>query len=63
MSDALDIELKTLGIAAVLQQYKLRVPKNQRSYAWQDEHIKQLFLDWKDAYASKAKTYFWALLC
>jgi hypothetical protein len=52
----LDIELKSLGIAKVLQQYRLRVPPYQRPYAWRDEHVRQLFDDWADAYAVKTKT-------
>jgi uncharacterized protein with ParB-like and HNH nuclease domain len=59
MPGILDIDLKSFGIAKVLQQYRLRVPPYQRAYAWRDEHVKQLFDDWGDAYtADKTKHYF-----
>jgi uncharacterized protein with ParB-like and HNH nuclease domain len=47
---AIDIELRSSGIADLLHQYRLRVPPNQRPYAWGDEHVTQLFDDWADAF-------------
>jgi hypothetical protein len=59
MPGILDIDLKSFGIAKVLQQYRLRVPPYQRAYAWRDEHVRQLFDDWGDAYtADKTRHYF-----
>jgi hypothetical protein len=55
MNGILDIDLKSLGIAKVLQQYRLRVPPYQRPYAWRDEHVNQLFDDLADAYTTKGK--------
>ena len=56
MNGILDIDLKSLGIAKVLQQYRLRVPPYQRPYAWRDEHVNQLFDDLADAYTTKEKS-------
>src|SRR5204863_6337891 len=45
---------RTLGIAEVLQLHRLRVPPNQRPYAWTDDEVKQLFDDLADAFKSKS---------
>jgi hypothetical protein len=55
MAKEYDIDLKPAGIAEVLKQHPLRVPPNQRSYAWRDEHINQLFDDLADAFSKKGK--------
>lgn len=55
MTGILDIDLKSSGIARVLQLHHLRVPPYQRPYAWRDEHVKTLFDDWSDAYKIKSK--------
>ena len=41
------------GIGAVLNQYRLAVPLNQREYAWEDEHVTDLFQDFGNAVAKK----------
>jgi hypothetical protein len=55
MTGILDIDLKSSGIAKVLQLHRLRVPPYQRPYAWRDEHVNTLFDDWSDAYKIKSK--------
>ena len=54
MAKGLDIDFRTLGIAEVLQLHRLRVPPNQRPYAWTDDEVKQLFDDLADAFKSKS---------
>jgi Protein of unknown function DUF262/Protein of unknown function (DUF1524) len=34
-----------MGIGAVLRRERLKVPPNQRSYAWEDGHVEDLFTD------------------
>jgi hypothetical protein len=46
------------GIGSVLNRYSLRVPLNQRSYAWEEDHVKTLLQDFSNAIASANKTYF-----
>ena len=46
------------GIGSVLNRYSLRVPLNQRSYAWEDHHVRTLLQDFSNAIASENKTYF-----
>jgi hypothetical protein len=36
----LGIAIGEAGIGSVLTKYPLRVPLNQRSYAWEDGHVK-----------------------
>lgn len=54
----LDIEFHPLGIATVLQRYDLVVPTNQRSYAWHEGHVRQLFQDIGKAIAKPHEPYF-----
>jgi Protein of unknown function DUF262/Protein of unknown function (DUF1524) len=58
MAKEFDIDLKPAGIAEVLRQHQLRVPPNQRSYAWRKEHIEQLFDDLADAFTKKGKKHY-----
>src|SRR6516225_5391144 len=37
------------GIGKLLQQGRLQVPPNQRSYAWREKHIRNLFQDLNEA--------------
>lgn len=46
------------GIGTVLLRNKLRVPENQRAYAWLDEHIQQLFEDLSAAFRTPKAPYF-----
>jgi hypothetical protein len=46
------------GIGSVLNRYSLRVPLNQRSYAWEEDHVKTLLQDFSNAITSENKTYF-----
>jgi hypothetical protein len=55
-SDAIEFEHK--GIGAVLAQNRLGVPLNQREYAWEDEHVQELFSDFAGAIENDRPTYF-----
>lgn len=46
------------GVGSVLNRHSLRVPLNQRSYAWEDHHVRTLLEDFSNAIASENKTYF-----
>lgn len=41
--ERIDIDKETLGHALI--DRRLDVPKNQRSYAWEEEHISDLYKD------------------
>ena len=58
MSSPIDIDLEPLGIAEVLKKYRLKVPPNQRPYAWKAEHVEQLFDDWADAFQSRSSPHY-----
>jgi uncharacterized protein with ParB-like and HNH nuclease domain len=54
---AIEFEKDTLGL--ILQNRKrLRVPINQRSYAWRREHVNDLFVDLNKAITQHAEEYF-----
>ncbi|MGD0293945.1 MAG: DUF262 domain-containing HNH endonuclease family protein [Terracidiphilus sp.] len=44
-STDLGIDFEIVGIASALSRYTLRVPLNQRSYAWEDQHVTRLLED------------------
>jgi hypothetical protein len=44
-----DINAAQLGIGRALKDSWLRVPKHQREYAWEEEHVVQLFRDFAAA--------------
>lgn len=46
------------GIGKVLRDHRLAVPPNQREYAWQEEHVGDLFSDFANALANNKGTYF-----
>ena len=46
------------GIGTVLLRNKLRVPENQRPYAWREEHVQQLFEDLAAAFRTPKAPYF-----
>jgi hypothetical protein len=54
----LDIDFDTLGIGQVISQNNLAVPKNQRSYAWEAEHVETLLQDLAGAMAADEPMYF-----
>lgn len=43
------IALEQLGLGGVLRQFQLGVPLNQREYAWEREHVEQLYDDLSEA--------------
>lgn len=52
------IEFEHKGIGAVLAHNRLGVPLNQREYAWEDEHVQELFSDFAGAIDNDRPTYF-----
>jgi uncharacterized protein with ParB-like and HNH nuclease domain len=46
------------GIAAVIKNNLLRVPPNQRPYAWKADHVRQLLTDVKEAIYDEENQYF-----
>lgn len=48
-STSSEVRLDTVGLGDVLRRFHLRVPPNQRHYAWGDEHTSQLFSDFSKA--------------
>lgn len=44
-----DFDFKSLGLAGVLQHYRLHVPPYQREYSWKTEHVEQLYEDLRGA--------------
>jgi hypothetical protein len=58
VKSSLGIALSESGIGSVLNQNRLKVPPNQRSYAWEDAHVRTLLQDLSNAIASESTTYF-----
>jgi uncharacterized protein with ParB-like and HNH nuclease domain len=54
--DAIEFEHK--GVGAVLAHNRMRVPLDQREYAWEEEHVQELFSDFSDAIDNDRPTYF-----
>lgn len=54
--DAMRVQLD--GIGHVLSDNNLSVPKYQRSYAWEDEHVQDFFRDIETAIKKKENDYF-----
>jgi hypothetical protein len=54
----LGIAIAESGIGSVLNRYSLGVPLNQRSYAWEDSHVRTLLQDFSNAIAGDVRTYF-----
>jgi hypothetical protein len=52
------IEFEHKGIGAVVGQNRLCVPLNQREYAWEEEHVQELFSDFAGAIENDRPTYF-----
>ena len=55
---ALGITFSDAGIGATLNQYDLRVPLNQRSYAWEKGHVRTLLEDFSAVIQSDNPAYF-----
>jgi hypothetical protein len=55
---ALGISISEAGIGSVLNSKSLKVPLNQRSYAWEESHVKTLLQDFSGAISNDSKTYF-----
>ncbi|MGD1278705.1 MAG: DUF262 domain-containing HNH endonuclease family protein [Tepidisphaeraceae bacterium] len=53
MARAVDFE--DCGIAEAISKYRLKVPVNQRSYKWEDEHVQDLFTDLENAINQSAE--------
>jgi hypothetical protein len=53
-----NIEFEVLGIAGVLDRYRLHVPPNQREYAWTEEEVSELLQDLANAILKGGDTYF-----
>ncbi len=56
MANDINFELK--GIGQILAQNRLVVPLNQREYAWEKDHVKELFQDFSNALAKGKGGYF-----
>lgn len=54
----LGIEFEAYGIGTALKRHKLLVPPNQRSYAWEREHVAALFEDLSATFARDKHPYF-----
>jgi hypothetical protein len=52
------ITFKPIGIGDTLSEYNLSVPINQRSYAWEEEHVLTLLEDFAKAKKEDNPTYF-----
>lgn len=52
------IGFEQLGIGSVLTRNTLRVPPNQREYAWEERHVRSLFQDLSRAIGEGAPEYF-----
>ena len=53
-----EIGFDLIGIGSVLNRHSIRVPVNQREYAWEEHHVKALFQDIAAAIADDAPEYF-----
>jgi hypothetical protein len=52
------IDFTYQGIGKIIAAGRLRVPANQREYAWEEEHVEALYSDISDAMAEKKEAYF-----
>ena len=52
------IDFTYQGIGKLIAAGRLRVPANQREYAWEEEHVEALCNDISDAMAEKKEVYF-----
>ena len=52
------IDFTYRGIGKLITAGRLRVPANQREYAWEEEHVEALCHDIADAMTEKKEAYF-----
>ncbi len=53
-----EIKFSSSGIGALLREGQLRVPPNQRSYAWEEKHVTSLLQDFSAAIQAEDEDYF-----
>jgi hypothetical protein len=58
MSDKGQINVQQIGIGALLKQYRLLVPPNQREYSWTDKQVGKLLEDLAKAISDEEPEYF-----
>jgi hypothetical protein len=58
MSDKGQINVQQIGIGALLKQYRLLVPPNQREYSWTDKQVGKLLEDLAKALSDEEPEYF-----
>jgi uncharacterized protein with ParB-like and HNH nuclease domain len=58
MTESVQLGIDLAGIGKLLSARRLAVPIYQRSYAWKEEQVKELYNDVNDAYAKERKEYF-----
>ncbi len=51
-------EFSGFGIGELLKRGRLQVPPNQRSYAWEERHVRNLLEDLNEAISNEAEDYF-----
>lgn len=54
----LGIKFEAMGIGTALKLHQLRVPPNQRPYAWSSDHVSILFEDLTAAFSRQKSAYF-----
>jgi uncharacterized protein with ParB-like and HNH nuclease domain len=52
------IAFNQIGLGALLKQYRLRVPPNQRDYAWTRKEVNTLLQDFAKAITANEREYF-----
>lgn len=58
MNESVQLGIELAGIGKILAERKLAVPIYQRSYAWKEEQVKDLYNDVNDAATKRDKEYF-----
>ena len=53
-----DINFEHKGIGAILSHNRLVVPRNQREYSWERDHVQELFQDFSNALVKSKGSYF-----
>jgi hypothetical protein len=51
-------DFRSMGVGSLLRQGRLDVPPNQRSYAWEERHVRILFEDLNEAITNSQDDYF-----
>jgi hypothetical protein len=57
-----DIKFERTGIAKVIKNHQLKVPSNQREYAWEKEHVLDLLTDIRGAMDKGKDVYFLGII-